>query len=36
MPPGEHAFHIHAMGECEPPSFDSACPARSLKRGARV
>ena len=26
MPPGEHAFHIHAMGECEPPSFDSAGP----------
>jgi Cu-Zn family superoxide dismutase len=26
MPPAEHAFHIHAMGECEPPSFDSAGP----------
>ena len=26
MPPGEHALHIHAMGECEPPSFDSAGP----------
>jgi superoxide dismutase, Cu-Zn family len=24
MPPGEHAFHIHAVGKCEPPSFDSA------------
>jgi Cu-Zn family superoxide dismutase len=26
MPPGEHAFHIHAVGKCEPPSFDSAGP----------
>ena len=26
MPPGEHAFHIHAVGTCEPPSFDSAGP----------
>ncbi|MGZ3360047.1 MAG: superoxide dismutase family protein, partial [Xanthobacteraceae bacterium] len=24
MPPGEHAFHIHAVGKCEPPSFESA------------
>jgi superoxide dismutase, Cu-Zn family len=24
MPPGEHAVHIHAVGKCEPPSFDSA------------
>jgi superoxide dismutase, Cu-Zn family len=24
MPPGEHAFHIDAVGKCEPPSFDSA------------
>src|SRR3979490_2455916 len=24
MPPGEHAIHIHAVGKCEPPSFDSA------------
>jgi len=26
MPPGEHAVHIHAVGKCEPPSFDSAGP----------
>src|SRR6202171_6024295 len=26
MPPGRHALHIQAMGECEPPSFDSAGP----------
>ena len=25
MPPGEHAFHIHAVGKCEAP-FDSAGP----------
>jgi Cu-Zn family superoxide dismutase len=24
VPAGEHAFHIHAVGKCEPPSFDSA------------
>ncbi|MBX6426854.1 MAG: superoxide dismutase family protein [Variibacter sp.] len=24
LPPGEHAFHIHAVGLCEPPSFTSA------------
>jgi Cu-Zn family superoxide dismutase len=23
IPPGEHAFHVHAVGKCEPP-FDSA------------
>jgi Cu-Zn family superoxide dismutase len=26
MPPGEHAFHIHNVGKCEPPSFESAGP----------
>lgn len=25
LPPGEHAFHIHAVAKCEPP-FDSAGP----------
>jgi superoxide dismutase, Cu-Zn family len=24
LPPGEHAFHIHTVGKCDPPSFDSA------------
>ena len=24
LPPGEHAFHIHAVGKCEPPEFTSA------------
>ena len=24
VPTGEHAFHIHAVGECEPPGFDLA------------
>jgi Cu-Zn family superoxide dismutase len=24
LPPGERAFHIHAAGKCEPPSFESA------------
>jgi Cu-Zn family superoxide dismutase len=23
LPPGDHAFHVHAVGKCEPP-FDSA------------
>ena len=26
VPPGEHAFHIHAVGKCEPPDFKSAGP----------
>ncbi len=25
-PAGEHAFHIHATGKCEPPDFKSAGP----------
>lgn len=25
LPPGAHAFHVHAVGKCEPP-FDSAGP----------
>ena len=25
-PPGERAFHIHAVGKCEPPKFESAGP----------
>lgn len=24
LPPGTHAFHVHAVGKCEPPTFDSA------------
>jgi Cu-Zn family superoxide dismutase len=24
VPAGEHAFHIHAVGKCEPPGFESA------------
>jgi Cu-Zn family superoxide dismutase len=24
LPPGEHAFHIHATGKCEAPAFTSA------------
>ncbi len=24
MPPGEHGIHIHAVGRCEPPGFESA------------
>jgi Cu-Zn family superoxide dismutase len=26
VPPGEHAFHIHAVGKCDPPDFKSAGP----------
>jgi superoxide dismutase, Cu-Zn family len=26
LPPGDHAFHIHAVGKCEPPDFKSAGP----------
>jgi Cu-Zn family superoxide dismutase len=26
LPAGERAFHIHAVGKCEPPSFESAGP----------
>src|SRR5215471_11797510 len=24
LPPGEHAFHVHTVGKCDPPSFESA------------
>lgn len=24
LPPGDHAFHIHETGKCEPPDFKSA------------
>ncbi len=24
LPPGSHGFHIHAVGECDPPGFTSA------------
>jgi superoxide dismutase, Cu-Zn family len=24
LPPGLHAFHIHAVGKCDPPDFNSA------------
>lgn len=26
VPPGNHALHIHAVGKCEPPKFESAGP----------
>ncbi len=24
LPPGLHGFHVHAVGRCDPPTFDSA------------
>jgi Cu-Zn family superoxide dismutase len=26
LPPGDHAFHMHSVGKCEPPGFTSAGP----------
>lgn len=26
LPPGTHAFHIHAVGKCDPPDFKTAGP----------
>ena len=26
VPPGEHGFHVHTTGKCEPPDFNSAGP----------
>jgi Cu-Zn family superoxide dismutase len=26
LPPGQHGVHIHAVGKCEPPDFNSAGP----------
>jgi Cu-Zn family superoxide dismutase len=26
LPPGAHAFHVHAVGKCDPPDFQSAGP----------
>ncbi|HOL73605.1 MAG TPA: superoxide dismutase family protein [Bryobacteraceae bacterium] len=26
LPPGEHAFHIHDVGKCDPPDFTTAGP----------
>lgn len=26
LPPGKHAFHVHAAGKCDPPDFQSAGP----------
>ncbi len=26
LPPGTHAFHVHAVGACDPPDFQSAGP----------
>jgi len=26
VPPGEHGFHVHTIGKCEPPDFKSAGP----------
>ncbi|HUU65733.1 MAG TPA: superoxide dismutase family protein, partial [Methyloceanibacter sp.] len=24
VPPGDHGFHVHAVGKCDPPDFKSA------------
>jgi Cu-Zn family superoxide dismutase len=24
LPPGDHGFHVHAVGQCQPPDFKSA------------
>ena len=26
LPPGRHAFHVHAVGKCDPPDFQGAGP----------
>lgn len=26
LPPGTHAFHVHAVGKCDPPDFQTAGP----------
>jgi superoxide dismutase, Cu-Zn family len=26
LPPGNHGFHVHAVGRCDPPGFESAGP----------
>ena len=26
LPPGTHGIHIHEVGKCEPPKFESAVP----------
>jgi Cu-Zn family superoxide dismutase len=38
LPPGRHAFHVHAVGKCDPPDFQSAGPhfnPTGKKHGAR-